>query len=347
MLRSDLMPRKTKKNFITSPELIAQINPENRQLLDDYINYMRSIQRSETTIEAYISDINIAFVWNLQFNNNKSFIEWTKRNVVAYQNWLLNNNENSPARVKRLKASLSSMSNYVCNVLDDEYPNFRNIINKVESPINTPVREKSVFTEEQIDNLLAKLVEQKKYDKACALALALYSGRRKSELLRFKVSDFNDDHLVCEGALYKSDPIKTKGRGVHGKMLECFCLAKKFKPYFDMWMEDRERNNIKSEWLFPEPGKPEVQMKVTTLDSWANTFSRYLDMDFYWHSMRHMTVTNFKRFGIPDSVIQSYIGWADLSMVTVYSDLKADEQLSMYFNADGMVKPEAKSLADM
>lgn len=341
------MPRKTKKNLITSPELIAQINPENKQLMDDYINYMRSIQRSETTIEAYANDINIAFVWNLQYNGNKSFIDWTKRNVVAYQNWLLNNNENSPARVKRLKASLSSMSNYVCNVLDDEYPNFRNIINKVESPVNTPVREKSVFAEEQIDELLDFLVNNKKYDKACALALALYSGRRKSELLRFKVSDFNENHLVCEGALYKSDPIKTKGRGVHGKMLECFCLAKKFKPYFDLWMKEREEKGIESIWLFPDVNNPEEQMKVSTLDSWAIIFSRYLETDFYWHSMRHMTVTNFKRFGIPDSVIQSYIGWADLSMVTVYSDLKADEQLSMYFNADGMVKPEAKSLADM
>lgn len=341
------MPRKTKKNFITSPELIAQINPENKQLLEDYVNYMRSIQRSETTIGAYISDIQIAFVWNLTFNGNKPFIEWSKRNIVAYQNWLLNDNENSPARVKRLKASLSSMSNYVCNVLDDEYPNFRNIINKVESPVNTPVREKSIFTEEQIDGLLDLLVQKKMYDKACALALALYSGRRKSELLRFKVSDFGEDHLTCEGALYKSDPIKTKGRGVHGKMLECFCLAKKFKPYFDLWMEAREAAGIKSEWLFPHQENQNEQMKVSTLDSWAIIFSRYLGMDFYWHSMRHMTVTNFKRFGIPDTVIQSYIGWADLSMVTVYSDLKADEQLSMYFNADGMVKPEAKSLADM
>ena len=107
------MPRKTKKNMITSSDLLAQVNPENKQLLDDFVNYLRSIQRSDTTIEAYINDINIAFVWNLQFNGNKSYIDWTKRNVVAYQNWLLNNNENSPARVKRLKASLSSISNYV------------------------------------------------------------------------------------------------------------------------------------------------------------------------------------------------------------------------------------------
>lgn len=235
------MPRKTIRNLITSPELLAQINPENQQLVDDFLSYLRSIQRSETTIAGYLNDINIAMVWNLQCNGNKPFVDWTKRNVVAYQNWLLNDNKNSPARVKRLKASLSSMSNYICNVLDDEFPNFKNIINKVESPVNAPVREKSIFTEEQIDELLEQLTENKRYDKACALALALYSGRRKAELLRFKVSDFGEDHLTCGGALYRSDPIKTKGRGIQGKMLECFCLAKKFKPYFDSWMQFRKK----------------------------------------------------------------------------------------------------------
>ena len=42
-------------------------------------------------------------------------MNWTKRNIVAYQNWLLNSNENSPARIRRLKAALSSMSNFIDN----------------------------------------------------------------------------------------------------------------------------------------------------------------------------------------------------------------------------------------
>lgn len=341
------MPRKTQMNEITSPELISQILPENRILLKDFMDYLRSIQRSETTIAAYENDIQIAFVWNLKFNGNKEFYNWTKRNVVAYQNWLLNNNGNSPARVRRLKASLSSLSNYIENVLDDEYPGFRNIINKVESPVITPVREKTVFTEEQIETLLNTLTEKKKYDKACAVALALYSGRRKSELLRFKVSDFDDSHLTCGGSLYRSDPIKTKGRGTQGKMLECYTLAKQFKPYLDNWMRYREENNIHSEWLFPDSEQPGLTMTIVTLNSWAEVFSRMMGIDFYWHALRHMTVTNFKRAGIPDSVIQSYIGWSDLSMVSVYSDLKADEQLGMYFTEDGMVAPKAKGLDEI
>lgn len=341
------MARKTKMNTITSPDLIENINPRNKELLGDFISYLESIERSPGTLEQYQSDIQIAFVWCLQHNDNKFFVDWTKRNVVAYQNWLLNTNGNSPARVRRMKASLSSMSNYICNILDDEFPNFRNIINKVESPVNQPVREKTVLTSDQADTLLQVLTERKQFDKACAFALALYSGRRKSEIPRFKVSDFTPDRLVCGGSLYKTGKIQTKGRGAHGKMLECFCLAKKFDPYLERWLEYRRSNGIESEWLFPIKGKPSEHIGVQTLNSWAHSFSSILGVDFYWHAVRHATVTNFKRVGIPDTVIQQYIGWSDISMIPIYSDLEADEQLGMYFTGDGIVVPEKKGLSDI
>ncbi len=341
------MGRKTKMNSITSPELLEQVNPENMQLLDDFLDYLKSVQKSEGTINGYENDIQIAWVWCLKYNGNKFFVDWTKRNIVAYQNWLINENENSPARVRRLKATLSSLSNFIETVLDDEYPMFRNIINKIESPVNQPVREKTVLTDEQINTLLNTLTETQHYDKACAVALAIYSGRRKAELARFKVTDFDDDKLVCDGALYKSAPIKTKGRGAQGKMLECFCLAKQFKPYFDNWMKYREEHGIKSEWLFPDRVDTNKHISISTLNSWAKTFSNILGVPVYLHALRHMCITNFKRAGIPDSVIQQYIGWADISMVGVYNDLPADEQLGMYFTKDGITAPEQKDFADI
>lgn len=197
------MPRKTKMNSITSPELLAQVNPQSTRLLDDFLEYLKSTQKSEGTISSYRNDIQIAFVWCLQHNGNKFFVDWKKRDIVSYQNWLLNNNENSPARVRRLKAALSSMSNYVENICDDEYPDFRNIINKVENPVNNPVREKTVWEEKELEEILSVLVQRGKYDKACFLALAMYSGRRKAELCRFKVSDFEESHLVCDGRFIK------------------------------------------------------------------------------------------------------------------------------------------------
>lgn len=340
------MSRKTKMNSITSPELLAQVNPENKALLNDFLEYLRSVQRSEGTILSYKNDIEIAFVWCLQNNSNKFFIDWTKRNVVAYQNWLLNNNANSPARIRRLKAALSSMSNFIEGVLDDEFPNFRNIINKVENPVNRPVREKTVWEDEELETLLDTLVEKRKYEQACYLALAMFSGRRKAELCRFKVSDFDDDKLVCDGALYKSAPIKTKGRGL-GKFINCYTLAKKFKPYLDMWTAEKERLGIKSEWLFPDKNNPNEPIGISTANSYSHTYTRLSGKEAYVHSLRHYFTTSLSRAGIPDGVIQSIVAWDSADMVKVYKDIDADEEISMYFKNGEISAPAMKELADL
>lgn len=341
------MPRKTKKNEITSTELLAQVNPQNEALLRDFLNYLRSVQRSETTIAGYENDIQIAWIWCLKYNDNKFFVDWTKRNVVAYQNWLLSENENSPARIRRLKASLSSLSNYIESVLDDEFPNFRNIIHKVESPINQPVREKTVWEDDELEDLLRVLTEKEEYEKACVLALAIYSGRRKAELCRFRVSDFDESNLVCGGALYKSAPIKTKGRG-GGKYIPCYTLAKKFKPYLDAWMQERERIGIESEWLFPSAENPDEQISQGTLNSWARTFSRLTGKDFYFHSLRHAFTTSLARQGLPDGVIQNIVGWESADMVRVYKDIDADEEIAQYFDENGEIRSDAtKSISEL
>lgn len=240
------MPRKTQQNNITSPELLEQINPDNKQLLEDYILYLESVQRSPKTIFSYKNDLQIFFVWALQHAKNKFFVDITKRDIIAYQNWLLTVNKNSPARIRRLKSTLSSLANYVEMVLDEEYPNFRNFINKIENPANTPVRKKTVLTEKQCQQLLDELIKREKYELACCVALAAFSGRRKSELVRFKVNYFDDKNIIY-GSLYKTpEEVKTKGRN-GGKMLVCYTLSKDFKPYFNLWMEYRKKKGIESE----------------------------------------------------------------------------------------------------
>ena len=84
--------------------------------------------------------------------------------------------------MRRVKSTLSSLSNYVENMLDDEFENYRPIVRKIENPVNEKVMVKTVLEEEQLQNLLDYLVEKQQFDKACMLSLAMNSGRRKSEL---------------------------------------------------------------------------------------------------------------------------------------------------------------------
>lgn len=343
------MARKTRMNNLTSPELLAQVNPDNMRLKNDFLDYLRSVQRSSGTIAGYSNDLDIFFVWVLQNAKNKPFVNITKRDIVAYQGWLINSNENSSSRVRRLKAAISSLSNYCENILSDDEPefqSFRSIVKKIENPALQPVREKTVWEDAELEDLLNQLIERKAFDKACYLALAMYSGRRKSELCRFKVSDFDNSRLVCGGALYKSAPIRTKGRS-GGKYIPCYTLAKRFMPYFQMWMDERERNGIKSEWLFPSRENPNEQISVSTLNSWAETFTKMSGKDFYAHSLRHYFTTSLVRSGIPDNVITQIVGWESADMCKIYTDIEADEQIGMYFSNGDISVPDKKGFADM
>lgn len=343
------MPRSTQMNDLTSPELVAQVNPNNLRLKNDFLDYLKSVQRSPGTINGYDDDLRIFFVYCLKNLGNKDFVKVTKRDLVSFQNWLINENKNSPSRVRRIKSAISSLSNYIESILDDEdeFKNFRSIVRKIESPVNQPVRDKTILSEVQLNGLLQELTGNGQYEKACMLALAMNSGRRKSELVRFKVTDFKENNLVCGGALYKtSETIKTKGFGL-GKYIYCYTLAKGFKPYFDLWMKQRTEEGIESVWLFPLKEDPTQQMKPETLNSWAKSFSKMLNVDFYWHSLRHYFTTSLARSGLPDGVIQDIIGWTSSDMVKLYKDLTTEEQLDQYFDETGIKSVQPTKLNDL
>ena len=335
------MGRQTKQNDITSPELLSQVSKENQNLKKEFINYLYSVDRSPKTIEGYSSDIDIFMVWNLQNNNNKFFVDVTKKDLVRYQGWLMANNENSPSRVRRLKATLSSLSNFIENILDDLYPNFRNVVKKVENPVNQPVREKTIITNEQVELLLKTLLEQKQYQKACAFAICCASGIRKAEITRVK---------VIYGSFYKTpEKMKTKGRSSRGKMLDKFFLVSQCNPYLDLWLKQREELGINSEYLFVNRDKNGdwSQIKADTLNSWAITFSNILGVDFYWHSLRHYFTTSLARANVPDSVIQEIIGWSTLEMVKIYKDIDASESIGQFFDENGVKEVKQGKLSDL
>ncbi len=343
------MGRTTVYNTITTPEKIAQINPENSYLKKEFLEYLTSIDRSKGTIAQYSSDLDIFFCWNLDSNNNKEFIKITKREFAKFQNHALNEWKWSSNRIRRVKSALSSLSNFIENIMDEEegYEGYRSVIRKIESPVKEAAREKTVFESEELQALLDHLVEKKKYKQACMLALAMYSGRRKAELPRFKVSYFDEENVIF-GSLYKTpEKVTTKGRGSKGKLLNLYVLKKPFDPYLQLWLKQREEEGIESEWLFPLAEDPTKQMKPETMDSWKDSFTKFLGKDFYWHSLRHFFTTSLSENNIPSAVIQDIVGWSSSDMVQLYTDTDADEQIGKYFGEDGIKQVESKGLSDL
>lgn len=343
--------RSTVYNLITSPEKLAQVNPENLELENDYLEYLSSVDRSKGTIKQYQANLHIFWCWNLEFNKNKFFVDLTKREIAKFQNHAINVWGWSPKRTRTVKATLSSLSNFIEAILDDEYEDYRPIVRKIESPADEAVRTKSVFQMDDLQPLLDELVEDGEYMKACVLALGMYSGRRKAELTRFKVSYFDESNLICGGALYKTpEKMVTKGRGQRGKLLDVYILAKPFQPYLDMWLEERTKLGIKTDWLFPKYKNGEwidEHIEGTLIDSFSKTYSRIIGRPVYPHALRHLYTTYLLEQNLPESVVQMILGWNTADLVRIYDDRSSESQLEKYFGADGIKKIEQKGLSDL
>lgn len=346
------MARSTVYNMIVEDELWEKVNNENKKLITDFLEYKTSSDKSPSTIKQYESVLRIFFVWNLKNNENKFFVDMKKREFVRFFNYMVMELKSSPNRIINVKATLSSLSNYIETILDDEYEDFRNIVSKIETVAKSTVRKKTIMTQDQVDECLKKLTDEESYQIACFFALAVASGARKAELLRFKTEYFSDDNIVF-GSLYKTpEEIKTKGRSSRGKMLIKYVFVKQFKEYFEKWMEFRKENNIDSEWLFViKRGDNYEQADIHNANSWAKIITKYLGTDFYAHACRHFYVTSARQSGLPDKIIQKLVGWSKESggaLLELYDDSDVEDTFEEYFDENGIKSDiKVKKLEDM
>lgn len=335
--------RSTVYNKITTPERVKQINFKNKEIMNDFLDYLASIDRSPQTIRQYSYDLKLFFTWVLENIDNKEFIKITKREFARFQNYALNTYGWSPKRLRRIKSVISSLSNYIENILDeeDEYANYRSVIKKIESPVNQTVREKTVLTDEQVNLLLDTLVERQEYERAVAIAILCYSGMRKSELLQMKMEYFDKNHLEFN-CLYKTDKIRAKGRGVKGKVIHKYVMNKVDK-YIELWRKQREELDIDSEWVFVIKRNDKWDRR-TDIESWKIEFSNIINVPFYYHCLRHKLCSELVSQNIPSEVIREFFMWDSADMISVYNDNSAADNFGKYFNSDGIITQEQKSI---
>ncbi len=343
------MSRFTVYNQIVTDQKLEQVNKDNIQLGEDWLDYLRSVDRSSQTIFAYQNDLKIFWVWNLEYNGNKNFTKLTKRELAKFQNHALNKWGWSSNRIRRVKSTLSSLSNYIVNILDDEeeFSDYKPIVKKIENPAKETVREKTILSDEQVEKLLKTLVEMREYEAACGFAIAAYSGMRHAELLQMKVEYFDEDHFVYN-SMWKTDKIRAKGFGRNGKQINKFILYGA-KPYIDLWLEERKKKKIYSEWLFvtydviKKTGDKLYHRRLDT-SRWIKMAEEILNVDIYLHAFRHYTCTKLHKLNLPSHVIQEFFQWDSAEMLSIYNDLTAEDEFSKYFTKHGVKNIEKGSL---
>lgn len=343
------MARETKyNNNLVTEEKLKKVCQDNLVLLSDFLEYCKASNKSPKTIYQYKNQLQIFFVWNAEKNNNIFFVNIKKRDYIRFFSYLSNDLDSSPNRVASIRSAISSLSNYVETVLDDEFPTFKNGIKSLEPIQREAVREKTVVGEEIIADIFSALVAAKKYQQACFLGLLVASGMRKSEVLQLKVEDFTTNKKVVLGCMYETGKMRTKGRGKQGKVMTRYVFKELFDPYLELWLKERERLGINNEYLFLRYKHGEfLQAHTATLNSWSRKISSIGGIDFYPHCMRHYFTTMLKRQGYPDDIIVMIQKWANSQMVKIYNDLGESEQLENFFNRVHSGEVELKEIPNI
>lgn len=326
------MPRKTFRKVITSPELIAQINPENKKLMERFLkNY--STKKSPNTIVSYRSNLNIFFCWLIIEDHNVPFVKLKKMDFMDFFDYASLELRWSPNRYHQCHSCLSAFSKWIERVMDEKYPNFRNLLPYIDKPDKEAVRKKSVFTQGELDGLMDWLGKKDLVQEQCLLALMTSSGARLSELVRFKTDLIDENNLAYDDLfLETTEEIQIKGRGVNGKHELRYILKDTFLPYYHNWLIEREkvmkRNNQEHTSIFIK--KDGTPANRDTIDGWMDKWDKFTlnnyNKNFYAHSMRHNLVSRLLSVGLEKELVQDIFTWSTADMVDVYSDLKAKDR---------------------
>lgn len=319
--------RKTFRKKITSPELIAQINPESKKIVDRFLKNFAT-KRSPKSVKVYQSNFQIFLCWVVLYADNESFVDIKKYTFLDFFDYCVTDLKWSANRFSQMHSSLSSLSNFVEMYLDEKYPNFRNSVKKIEKLPKQAVREKSIFKKEELDNLMKWLGEKNKPNEQCLLALMMASGARLSELVRFTTDMIDEDSVAFEGLfLETTKSMQVKGRGIHGKSIVRYIIKDMFLPYYKAYLPIREeimrKNNQEHNSIFiKNDGTPAT---VGTIKSWMEKWDTVLDKHLYAHSIRHFWVSYLMSIGVEKQLVQEMQNWSSDQLVDIYNDTTAKD----------------------
>ena len=319
------MARKTFRKVITSPELIEQINPKNKKLMQMFLRN-KNAKCSDKTIISYESDLNIYFCYNVINNDNKFFIDTKKIELAEFFDYGLLELKWSGNRYARIRSLMKSFSDFIVDYLDEDYPDFRNLIDKAVAKVpKVPVRKKTILLPEDVYSLRDILIENGKLGQATYLMLLASSGARISESIVI-TTDIIDENHTAFGDLFleTTDEIKTKGHGKNGTMMTRFIIKDVFLPTYKEWLPVREeimkKNNKEHNSMFIKSNGDPV--KVSTINNWIDSWEGLLDMDIYAHAFRHFIVSDLTRKGCSSDFIVAVMKWKSTAMYQIYCDIE-------------------------
>ena len=279
----------TKVNYFT-PDKIALINPDNILLYDKYLksNILKNKEVKDTTYKTYQNFMQqflvfLAEEWDNVGLYDKEFfdnsIEIMESFMSFCQDTLLNNK-------KVINTKLSTVSSfYVWSVKRKliEYHPFAGKIERMKGANDERITKDYFLTDEQIDNIIQGLEENKKYDiqDKILFHLSLDSGNRIGAISKLTLSS-----LDLENGLFEN--IREK----RGKRVEVV-FDDQCKEFIEQWLEMRkEMDNLQVDALFISKYKKEYRpMSRGSLQRRSTEIGKLAGIeDFHMHCFRKSSI---------------------------------------------------------
>lgn len=308
-----LRPRAKKLPTVTD-EMWQKVDEDYRYLVDEFV----SVQNfSPQTKKQYISALRQFGWFKYKSLNNKPFYKITKRDFLRYLSYLRDDRKMSSSAINFRKSSVSSLCNYIENVVaeeDENYKDFRNFTRGLPAIPKNRVYDKQQVTYEEYEYMMKVLEEDENYLGMAWLATAFLVGARRSEIIQFRTEML--DYEIPEGKKYiMSHVVRGKGSSIDGKPLK-YMIDLKVLPYWRKWIEVRGYDH---EYIFTTKHNGKVNVMS---ESWANYFcanvlSPILGRRINAHIFKASCITYHLERGVPLQIVSEFIAQHESPETTI------------------------------
>lgn len=269
---------------VFTPERWAIVNKGNKTLLEDYLVELKSRRRRPRTLEQYRFDGRMVLCYIAVEMDNRSILEFSKKDFRKISLWLTEERQVSNARFNRMFALIRGMCEYAEE--EDDYVYDKNMARKIKGLEKDPVREIHFLSDSQIHKIRKYLIDNELYQQCVYLDLSYDSAGRISEI----------QQVLKEGLLEKRYT-----NTVVGKRGKKFCLLYHINTLesLSLYMDARGEDSVESLWITGINKKR--SLSEDALYGWCVKFRGILHeldgtyMQFTPHSFRHSALENYKK----------------------------------------------------
>lgn len=320
-----------------TPEQWQGVSQFNQTILEDFLT--NSAELSPKTRKAYESNLRIWFVWVMMNLNNKNQTDIKPIEYKKFQNWMVNRGCSS-SDINNKRAAISSLNGYIEVYCSDEFPMFRNFINKsIKRPAKNVVNEKEPLTKAEFAHLISVLTEMGEWQKIAYLLFTFEAGCRRAEsrqltkdavdikpTLRHKTTvDENGVEHDEEIRVYYTKPIRCKGAGAIGKVRR-LVFGDDAMSALKKWVAERGDDDCPYMFVANYGGKVK-QVSETTFNTWfTGLFSSIVGRPIHPHTLRSSRATQaVVEDGKDVEAVKQLLGHEDQSTTLNYYIVKKDD----------------------